>query len=102
MISFSRFCFAAKAHITRKVSNLLTYEFASTGLFQQAISQSGSPICPWGFHTPGQAAFAAYAFGVHMNISADTNEQLLDALKKADIEDTIKAVNAMINDLKMV
>ncbi|XP_076685745.1 juvenile hormone esterase-like [Andrena cerasifolii] len=68
----------------------------SKGLFQQAIAQSGSPLCPWAFHTPELAALAAYELGAHMGIVAETKEQLLDALKKADIKDIIKSVEMEI------
>ena len=68
----------------------------SKGLFQQAIAQSGSPLCPWAYDTPKEAGLAAHDLGSHMGIAAETNEQLLDALKKADIKDIINSTHVIL------
>ncbi|XP_076671985.1 uncharacterized protein LOC143371011, partial [Andrena cerasifolii] len=56
----------------------------SQGLFHQAIAQSGSPLCTWGYNTPAQSLQVAYELGERVGIKAHTPEQLLDSLKLAD------------------
>ncbi|XP_076685732.1 juvenile hormone esterase-like isoform X2 [Andrena cerasifolii] len=69
----------------------------SDGLFQQAIGQSGSPLCTWGYHTPAQSVQIAYEVGKRMGIRAQTKEQLLDSLKQADAADMAHVAFLMTN-----
>ncbi|XP_076685710.1 cholinesterase-like isoform X2 [Andrena cerasifolii] len=69
----------------------------SKGLFQQAIAQSGSALCPWAYHTPEKTVELAFDLGRRMGITALTKEQLLESLKKADVKDIVPAAFSMIS-----
>ncbi|XP_054012347.1 juvenile hormone esterase-like isoform X1 [Hylaeus anthracinus] len=70
----------------------------SKGLFHQAIVQSGSSLCPWGYKSPAASRWTSYVLGKNMNISADNDDQLLKALKKADVRDIITVATPMTNE----
>ncbi|XP_053989679.1 cholinesterase 2-like, partial [Hylaeus volcanicus] len=70
----------------------------SKGLFQKAIVQSGSSLCPWGYKSPAASRWTSYVLGKNMNISADNDNQLLNALKKADVRDMITVATPMTNE----
>ena len=71
----------------------------SQGLFHQAIGQSGSPLCTWGYNTPAQSLQLAYEVGERMGFRAQTPQQLLDSLKQADAGDIARVGFYMINFL---
>ena len=78
----------------------VTYHLLSSkskGLFQGAIAQSGSALCPWAYHTPERTVELAFDLGRRMGITALTKEQLLESLKKADVNDMVPAAFSMVN-----
>ena len=69
----------------------------SKGLFHQAIGQSGSPLCTWGYNTPAQSLQVAYEVGERLGIRARTPQQLLDSLKLADAVKIAHVGSSMTN-----
>ncbi|XP_076170825.1 uncharacterized protein LOC143148407 [Ptiloglossa arizonensis] len=67
----------------------------SHGLFQKAISQSGTPISPWAYQAPTDAIIYARKLAEKLNIVANNNVELLIALKQASATDIVNAVGSM-------
>ncbi|XP_043248949.1 juvenile hormone esterase-like [Colletes gigas] len=65
----------------------------STGLFHQAIAQSGSPLCPWAYKPPTVSNVAAYELGAILGIAAANNTHLLDRLKRQPAIDIVQGSN---------
>ncbi|XP_060528004.1 juvenile hormone esterase-like isoform X2 [Cylas formicarius] len=62
----------------------------SSGLFQQAIMQSGSPLCPWALQTlPKKIAFD---FGLILGITTNNSATLMTYLRQADLSKSHSAI----------
>ncbi|XP_076248655.1 uncharacterized protein LOC143188333 [Calliopsis andreniformis] len=68
----------------------------SEGLFHKAIFQSGTFLAPWAYQSPAEARRLAFELGARMQIQASNEEELLHALKNADVRDIITATSTMI------
>lgn len=62
----------------------------SSGLFQQAISQSGSPLCPWAFKSLQESTGAAFALNLGLGNVALSKKELLADLKNANARELTK------------
>ncbi|XP_076623246.1 esterase B1-like [Colletes latitarsis] len=67
----------------------------SRGLFQQAISHSGSALCSWAYKTPTYALWNAYELGRRMNMSVHSTSELLTNLMNVNATDLVTFGAAM-------
>lgn len=62
----------------------------NTGLFQAAISMSGTPLVPWGFTKRSDAMKRAEALARLLGASQPTQEQYLKSLYAATAEELVE------------
>ncbi|XP_014204919.1 juvenile hormone esterase-like [Copidosoma floridanum] len=73
-----------------KISNM------STGLFQQTISLSASPLCKyWGFQNRAEARTQAFLLGKLLGIEADDEEELIGFLKNVAAYEIVKKASKL-------
>lgn len=71
----------------------------TTGLFHRAISQSGSALSAWCFHTHPQET--AFLIGGNLGITASTTADLVAALRDRSAVDIINATPNAITDVSV-
>lgn len=59
------------------------------GLFHRYIAQSGSALCPWAFSHSNVYKNYAFELGKKFNCSTNSSEDLIDCLRKIDVDDLI-------------
>ncbi|XP_043248655.1 juvenile hormone esterase-like [Colletes gigas] len=67
----------------------------SRGLFQQAITQSGTALCSWAYKTPTFALWNAYELGRRMNMTVRSTSELLTNLMNVNATDLVMIGSAM-------
>ncbi|WP_337246725.1 carboxylesterase family protein, partial [Klebsiella pneumoniae] len=68
------------------------------GLFKRAIAQSGSAYNSWGYARHPREC--AYLLGKRLGCNATNDQELLDFLKKASVEDIIDNSERIILDIE--
>ncbi|XP_033183614.1 juvenile hormone esterase-like [Bombus vancouverensis nearcticus] len=63
----------------------------SRGLFRRSISMSGTPLCPWAYHTPEQMIHNAYKLAGFLNYVPKSRDDLLNYLRHAPAIKLIRA-----------
>uniref|UniRef100_A0A0C9QW23 ESTF_1 protein n=2 Tax=Fopius arisanus TaxID=64838 RepID=A0A0C9QW23_9HYME len=69
--------------------HLLTLSPLARGLFHQVISQSGTAINQWPYHTAKSARENAHRLARELNCSTDTSQDLLQCLRTKDAGDVM-------------
>lgn len=65
--------------------------FTFSGLFRRSISMSGTPLCPWAYHTPEQMIQNAYKLAGFLNYVPKSRNDLLNYLRHAPAIELIRA-----------
>ncbi|CAL7935528.1 unnamed protein product [Xylocopa violacea] len=65
------------------------------GLFVRSIQMSGSPLCPWAFHTPDEARQIAQQIGVVLAHQTVDTDEFLDFLLKQPAANLASATRLM-------
>ncbi|XP_060832112.1 juvenile hormone esterase-like isoform X2 [Bombus pascuorum] len=63
----------------------------SRGLFRRSISMSGTPLCPWAYHTPEQMIQNAYKLASFLNYVPKSRDDLLNYLRHTPAIKLIRA-----------
>lgn len=73
------------------------------GLFLRSISMSGSPLCPWAYHSPEQMIQNAYQLATVLEYTPKNHDDLLNYLRQVPLMELIRAstkVDMVINSFE--
>jgi hypothetical protein len=69
-----------------------------TGLFHQAIAQSGSAFCPWAAEDPAIARSKAFRLGEAMGCKTSDSKELVEFLMKVPAQQLTEGIEKVLNE----
>lgn len=61
------------------------------GLFLRSISMSGSPLCPWAYHSPEEMIRNAHQLAIFLDYIPKNHDDLVNYLRQVPLMDLIRA-----------